>query len=299
MLWLWMITSVVALLIKCVLFFYTDIRQKHCLIFLLSAFFLLNLFELLTLFRFGYDLQIVKLYHAISLFCTFYIVRFFSSVSQSGGWINHNICLTLVTALACYLFFTDHIVLGVNLLANGSVTHIAGTYYFIIQLYFIVALLYSLFLLIRQIVRSNDYYLKARCTIALLSFIPTIIAIFVVIELIQLGYLINMAGVLSLTICLMLLIFISLSDKHKLFAMMSFIPFSRERSYRLKLKRLLKKFHHPLHGQPIDMKTLLKELEVLLIEHTQHYFSSQKELARILNISESNLSRKVEQINKR
>lgn len=294
MTWLWMLPSIVALLIKCVLFFYADVRQKYYLIFLLSAFFLVNLFELLTLIRFGYDLQVLKLYYSVSLFCTFYIVRVCASVSKSSQWVNHNICLILVTVLACYLFFTDHMVLGVKPLTNGSVTRISGEHYYIIQLYFYIALTYSLSLLIRRLVQSNDYYLKARCTIALLSFMPTVIAIWGVIGLMQLGYQINMVGVVSLSSCFMLLIFVPLSNEQKLFNTMKYVPFSRERRNKKRLDRILKKFTGPMKGESIDLKALLKELEAQLIDNTNIYFDTQREVARILTMSESSLSRKVD-----
>ena len=80
---------------------------------------------------------------------------------------------------------------------------------------------------------------------------------------------------------------------------MKFIPFSRERRYRLNMQRLINKFDLPITGQHVNMKALLKDIETLVIENTHHYFDTQKEVAHILNISESNISRKVDKQGKK
>ncbi len=71
MTWLWLLPSIIALLIKCFLFFHSDIRKQYFLISLVATFFCLNLLELLGFFRLGYDLLWLKLYHCTAVFLRF------------------------------------------------------------------------------------------------------------------------------------------------------------------------------------------------------------------------------------
>ena len=293
MTWLWLLPSIIALLIKCFLFFHSDIRKQYFLIFLVATFFCLNLLELLIFFRLGYDLLLLKLYYCAATFSVFYLLLICSAISQSCQFIKSDLALVAISTLAATILFTDKIVLGFSPLPNGSITRIPGDYYIVFQLYVATTLLFAFVLLIRRLVRPNDYYLKAKCIIALLSFTPTIMVIFVIMGLMQLGYQVNMVGFLSLSTCFMFAMSIPLSNKHKLFNAMKFVPFSRERRYSLKMKRLLKQLEQPIRGNDVNMKGLLKEIEALVIENTHNYFDSQKEVAHILNTSESKISRKI------
>lgn len=289
---IWGVPSAVALVIKCVLFFYSDVyKQKHFFIFLLMTFWL-NSVELLGFFRLGYDLEVLKLYYCAIIFTVFYLAVVCADLSQSCRWVKSDFALIVVCTLAAVTFLTDCIVLDFKLLPNGSITKISGEYYFVFQLYMVSALLLAFGVLIRRLVTQNDYHLKARCLIALMAFTPYIIVTLSVIALMQLGYHINVVGLSSLAICFMLVVLIASTDKHKLFSMMSFMPFSRERTYRLKLKQLLKEFQGPIYGKRVQMKVLLKELEALMIDQVQHHYTTQKELAHMFDISEANLSRK-------
>lgn len=289
---IWVLPSTIALIIKIFLFFYSDVRQnKYFFIFLIVTF-LLNAFELLALYPMGYDLLVLKLYYCIAAFTALYFLLTCSDISQSCRWLKSDFLLVATTVLVATTLFTDFIILESRLLPNGSLTRVAGSYYFIFQIYALSALFFSLGMLLKPLIVESDYQIKSKCLIALLAFTPSTITIVVIMTLMQLSYKINMAGFLSISICFMLIMFISLNDKHKLFTMMSFVPFSRERAYQLKLKRLLKKFHGPIYGKPVKMKALLKEMELLVIENTQYYFATQKEVAQILDISEGSLSRK-------
>ncbi len=290
---IWLVPSTLALLIKGLLFFYSDVhKKKNFFIFLLSSF-LLNSIELIGFFRFGYDLGILKLYYCVAVFTVSYLVLTCSNISKIGLFTKSGLPLAAACTLAAAILFTDSIVAGVNSLPNGSITRIAGEHYFIFQIYMVSALVLSISILIWNSLFKKDKYVKRTCFIALLAFTPFILLFLLLMLLMQLGYHINMAGFLSLTICIMLFVFITLSDKHKLFTMMKFVPFSRERLHHLEMKELINRLSQPSQGEYVDIKELLKEVELLVIKHTYHYVDSQKEVARRLKISEGNLSQKI------
>lgn len=291
---IWLLPSAIALLIKCFLFFYSDVHKKKYFFLFLIATFLLNLFELLVAIRPGYDLIVLKMYYCMAVFTIFYLAVVCSDISKMGRFIKSDLSLVATCILVATILLTDHIVQGFSILPNNALTRISGTYYFIFQIYAVAILVFPLVLLISKLVISKDYRLKIRCCIALFAFTPFISFTLVLIILMQLGYQINMVGFSSLCLSFMLIVFISLSDQHKLFTMMQFVPFSKERQYHLKMQRLIRQFDLPVAGESVQMKTLLKEIEALVIDNTHNYFSTQKEVAKVLNISESNISRKVD-----
>ncbi|TBR41430.1 hypothetical protein CBF23_010275 [Marinomonas agarivorans] len=291
---IWELPSIIALLIKTFLFFYSDVhKKKYFFIFLISTF-LLNLCELLVVIRPGYDLVVLKLYYCCAVFTVFYLAVVCSDISESCFWLKNDLVLVAVSALAVTTLLTQHIILGFDVLPNNALTRISGEYYFIFQIYAVSILLIALLLLIHKLMTKSRHQIRSQCLIALLAFTPFILFTLLLIVLMHFNYQINMVGFSSLLLSFMLLVFISLSDKHKLFTMMSFVPFSRERQYRLKLLKLMRQFDGPIVGQHINIKAILKEVEGVVIEHTNHYFDTQKEVAQMLKISESSLSRKVD-----
>lgn len=279
MTWL-LVLSTTALLIKCALFFHHDVRNKPFLFLFVTSFFLLNILDLIGLSQLSGNgawlLWSLKLYYSILVFCAFYLLLLSSAVSQSLTWLNSRVTLVAIVAFASMSFWGDIILVGVTRLENGSFTRIAGEYYFIDQIYMLGVLLLTLGLLIRRLIQPNDYYLKARCLVTLLSFMPSILVIMVVIVLMQLGYHVNVAGILSFTNCFMLLTFIPLSNQQKLFQTMKFVPFTRERRNDAKMQRLIKQCYNPFLGIQINMDALLKEMETVANESANIYNSVEK-----------------------
>ncbi|MBJ7536966.1 hypothetical protein I8J31_04650 [Marinomonas sp. C1424] len=288
----WMLPSSLALLIKCILFFYSNVHKKtYFFLFLISTFFL-NLFELVAFFRIGHDLLTLKLYYCSAVFTSLYLLITCSEITKSANFTKSHLSPLIAALLSATISFTDYIISDFSILPNQSITRVAGDYYFIFQLYILFCLIFSLSLLIKNAFNQKNPHIKKHCRVALFAFIPFITMPIILIILMHLGYKVSMAGYLSLATCLMLFIFITLSDKHKLFSMMKLVPFSSERTHHLALKDLMERLSRPSVGEYVDMKSLLKEIEILVIKNTYHHTNSQKETARRLNMSESSLSRK-------
>ncbi|WP_233402685.1 hypothetical protein [Marinomonas transparens] len=202
--------------------------------------------------------------------------------------------LFFASALSSLVFFSNKVIADFSVLDNNSITRVAGEYYFVFQIYMVFFIFLSTFFLIKNILNAKEYYIKSRCLITLLAFLPFMLVAVLLMLLMQLGYRVNMAGFLSLATCFMLLVFLSLNNKYSLFKVMKFVPFSRERVYYLKLSALLAQLSRPWMEESVDMKSLLKEIEILVIQNAHHYFATQKEVAQALSISESNLSRKLD-----
>lgn len=289
----WVLPSAIALLIKIYLFFYSNTQKQSAFFLFISATFCLNFFELLAFFRFDHDVLILKLYYCAAVFTALYLLIVCSDISKTLSVVSSPYVLVAPALLATLILTTDSIIEGASLLPNHSITRIPGRLYALFQIYILASLLLSITLLIVSTIRSKDLFTRKRSAIALLGFAPFIVLPMVLIALMQLGYQVNMAGYLSLATCFMLFVFISLSDKHKLFSMMKYVPYTRERRFYCELKDILVKLSLPSTGESVDMKELLKEIEELVIRNTHHYFDTQREVARALNVSESTLSRRI------
>jgi hypothetical protein len=272
--------------------FYSNVsKQKYFYYFLLATLFL-NAIELLCFFRLGYDFLLLKFYYCSAIFVALYLLVVCTEISGVFRILQNIISPLIAYLLSAGILFSDLLISGYQLLPNGSITRITGNYYIVFQLYILISLFLAISALIIGIAKGG-VLTKKRCTVAILSFAPFITIAVLIVILMQLGYKLNMAGFLSLANCVMLFAFISLTDKHKLFVMMKFVPFSKERKFHLELRSILIRFSLPASGKSVDMKQLLKEVEELVVKHTSQYFDTQKEVARILNISESSLSRKL------
>lgn len=290
---IWIIPSVTALLIKSFLFFYSNVHKKKYFFYFLISTFFLNLVEMIAFFRLGHDLIVLKLYYCAIVFTTLYLLLTCAEISKTMNHFMRHVSLVISYALNVIILFTNEIVLGYEILPNSSITRTPGGYYFVFQIYVLTSILAAIFILIKRAVYENDRQLKRRCIIAIVGFIPFFILSFVLIALMQLGYKVNAAVLLSLATCIMLFVFISLSDKHALFTMMKFVPFSKEREHYLELRKYIEKLTLPAVGEYIDMKSVFKEMESVVIRNTHNNAESQKEAAQRLNLSESNLSKKM------
>ncbi|ADZ89486.1 histidine kinase N-terminal 7TM domain-containing protein [Marinomonas mediterranea] len=290
---LWIVPSITALLIKFFLLLKPAIRkQRYLLSFLISITFL-NIFELLTLFRMGYDLLVLKLYYCAACFAAVYLFIICSQITSSFRYVKHEISLLSAVLMSAVVVFSDKIITGFTLLPNHSITRVAGEFYFAFQIYALVLLALSLRILIMNTSKQTEVIARKRSTIVFLALSPTIITALIVMLLMELGVSINMVGVLSVTLCFMLLIFRGNYDEHDVFRTMKYIPYSSERVFYLKLKSLSKKLYFPASGESVNMKEILKEVEELVVKNANQYFDTQKEVAKALNISESSLSRKL------
>ncbi|MBJ7537961.1 hypothetical protein [Marinomonas transparens] len=289
----WMLPSAIALVIKCFLFFYSNVHKKKNFFILLVLMFFLNFIEMISFLRLGYYFLGLKLYYCLAAFVALYLLKNCVEISNSFYFFKKDFLFIIACFLSGAILLSDKIVAGFYFLPNGSITRVAGEYYFIFQTYILSFLLCSIFILVKGAMAKKEYDVRSRCIVALLAFVPFIVIAIILMILMQLGYRVNMAGFLSLALCFMLFVFISLSEKHKLFTMMKFVPFSQERAHYLELKKHIEKLTLPAIGEYIDMKSVLKDVEMVVIRHTHHHANSQKEVARRLSLSESSLSKKM------
>ncbi|TDO97278.1 histidine kinase N-terminal 7TM domain-containing protein [Marinomonas balearica] len=290
---LWIIPSLTVLLIKIFLFFQPVVRkQKYLLFFLISTFFL-SIFELIGFFRLGYDLLVLKLYYCTAIFTVLHLALISAEIARTARFLRAKVLLFLAFSLTAIILFSNRIVADYTIMPNSSITRVTGDLYYIFQIYALTLLIVSLAILIKSTVEQRETIARKRCIIVLIALCPAIVAAVVVMCLMEMGFQINMAVILSVTICFMLLIFRGNYDEHDVFRTMKYIPFSSERAFYLKLKSLSKKLSLPATGESVNIKEALKEVEELVVKNANQYFDTQKEVAKALNISESSLSRKL------
>jgi DNA-binding protein Fis len=116
------------------------------------------------------------------------------------------------------------------------------------------------------------------------------------------GLQITAALLMPIAISLMLGIIVYAEEKTRLFQLLTLVPYSAERKLH---KLLIHKMTHFLlmdgdtSTQPeLNLKHLMKDLEISVVEHVIHYYNgNQKLAAKALGVSEATISRRARAMN--
>lgn len=188
---------------------------------------------------------------------------------------------------------------------NGfTLTKIPGERYWIFQIYLLAGVLTALTLLVNGVVKLKDNLDKQRCLAVLLAAVPAAaVGIFVVISQ-ALGAGSTATIFQSLGFTLMLGVLVYAEKKSRLFKLLTFIPFTRERKLHKKILAQITDCiainDDPSTQQPINLKHMMREFEGLVVEHVVDYYDgNQKRAASALGVSEATVSRRARAVTAR
>lgn len=209
----------------------------------------------------------------------------------------------LLGLLITGLIMDRSIIAGVQV-ADFSLTKIAGPNYWLFQLYAVGGLLFALGLLIRGIRHISANISKQQCVILLLSTLLPVLVTFAIIGLQMAGVQITAVLFMSFALTLMLGVIVIAEEKSRLFRLLTFIPFTKERRLH---KRLLAQVsgcislnEDPAQENPLNLKQMMRDFEGLLIEHMLDYYDgNQKMTASALGVSEATVSRRARAVGQR
>jgi hypothetical protein len=202
----------------------------------------------------------------------------------------------LLALLVVMLIFDREIIAGVEETAI-SITKIEGNSYWIIQLYLLSFITFGVGLLIQGFRKLHCNLSRQRCFVMLIStFAPVVVTVVVVIAQ-EFGATFTAAVVLSLAFTLMLGILVYAEEKTRLFRLLTFVPFTKERKLH---KQLLDQItdcisinDDPSKESTLNLKVMMKELEGSVVEHVLEYYGgNQKLTASALGVSEATVSRR-------
>lgn len=185
---------------------------------------------------------------------------------------------------------------------NGfTFTKIPGDRYWIFQLYFLGGIGAALSILIRGMRKLSDNLSRARCFVILIATIPAAsVGVFVVVFQ-AIGLQVTSTLFQSLGFTVMLGILVYAEEKSRLFHLLTFIPFTKERKLHKKIMSQVTTCiainDDPSVQQPINLKQMMREFEGLVVEHVLDYYQgNQKLTASALGVSEATISRRARNV---
>lgn len=269
---------------------------------LFAAVFVWNLIELVFLDG-SYSGQINFLL-LIAAYCSIvFLVHAYMMIAIEYGRPNWHFLPRLKTGLNVFLgFLVISLIFDRGFIAgyvpNGfSVTKIPGDSYWIFQTYLLAGLTFSISLLVAGKKNLPDNVQRQRCLVLLLSTIPAASVAALVVVLQAMGIEATSTLFQSLGFTAMLGMMVYAEENSRLFKLLTFIPFTRERKLH---KSILDQITNciainddPATQQSINLKRMMKEFEGLVVEHVIDYYDgNQKLAASALGVSEATISRR-------
>ena len=264
--------------------------QLHKLI--ATAFCLLifqSVLELLSYYAYRTNNQYTYWFLIAYYFCLFSSVSLLPFIALSASnarfprWLYYGF-LCIIGAITFLLLFSRIIIVDSAFIATTqSVTRVAGPYYFIFQFVFLLCILATLIILIKKSTDKN-YFVRIRCRNLCLSFIPFFLAGFFVIISMAFGFEVNAVGIFVCTSLIFLAAMVHNIRPDKQPDYTVFLPFSK------KNKILVNTLNRLVYMEPdVNRKTLDEQL-------IDYYLAqpglTQKDVSKILNVSEATLSRR-------
>lgn len=298
------IPSLLAIAIKVGIFFryYQSLSRENLdLGLFFVAVFFLNVFELLsiqTVYGAGSSMLILLAYYCCVVFTIHGFINIAMTYSQFD-WQAGRIRLGLNVLLAVLiigLIFGRSIIAGVEPMKSYTLTRVAGEHYWIFSAYLIGGVLLAVSLLIRGMLHADSNLARQKCLVVMLSAAAPSLTAVAVVVMMALGYQVNGAIYMSLTLSIMLGLLVFAEEKTRLFRLLTIVPYTREnRLHKQLLARITDcvSISDDPGQQSINLKGMMKELENSVVEHVLGYYGgNQKKAASALGVSEATLSRR-------
>jgi hypothetical protein len=296
--------SVLAISIKIGIFlrYHTSLSRENLdLGLFFVAVFFLNIFEMLSIqseFSPDSSLLILLAYYCCVVFTVHGFINVALKYSQFD-WHSSRIRLGLNALLALLIvniIFNRNIIAGVEPMNAFTLTRIAGDGYWVIQSYLVLGLAMAVALLIRGMIKADTNIARQKCMVVMVSAAAPVLTAVGVVALMAAGININAAIFMSLAMSLMLGLIVFAEEKSRLFRLLTFLPYTRERQLH---KQLLAKITDCVavsdepDRAPVNLKQVMKDLEGSVVEHVLDYYQgNQKKAAHALGVSEATLSRR-------
>ena len=244
----------------------------------------------LMLILLAFDCAVIFIIHSYINLCLEY---------SNFRWQTPRIKIALNVVLAgmiVAIIFNRSVIAGAEP-SSYSITRIAGDYYFIFPLYVMAGLIFTIALLFRGLKKADSNISRQRCLVILISTATPVVMTFIVFALMAMGVAIYGAIFLSLSLTVMLALMVYAEEKTRLFRLLTFVPYSRERKFHSELLTRVTNFiaidDDPSQQQPLQLKQMMRDFEGAVVEHVLGYYGgNQKKAATALGVSEATLSRR-------
>lgn len=265
------------------------------------ATFLLNLVEL-----FGYQptyegntmMTVLLAYYCAAVFVIHGYINLALDYSQFKWKLSKvRVALNVILALLVVnIIFNRQIIAGVSF-TEITLTREAGSMYWLFQTYALGGVVGALALLIIGYKKQKSNLARQRCFVMIFSTFPLVLTTVVIVATMATGSTVTAAFLMPVAISLMLGIIVYAEEKTRLFRLLTFVPYTKERKLH---NELLEKVTDcllvnadPANHKELNLKQVMKEFEGSVVEHVIGYYGgNQKLAAQALGVSEATISRR-------
>jgi hypothetical protein len=207
----------------------------------------------------------------------------------------------LLAVLIINIIFNRQLIAGAEF-TNTTVTRITGPLYWVFQTYAVGGVCAGLLILFKGFRTLPANLSRQRCFVILLSSLPPAMVTLAVLAAMAAGAEITAALIMPIAISLMVGIIVYAEETTRLFQLLTLVPYSAERKLH---KQLLNKItdcllisDDPAVQPELNLKQMMKEFEVSVVEHViRYYHGNQKLAAKALGVSEATISRRARAMN--
>ena len=193
--------ALIALLLKCYflsLVVKTNQDATKVLVALLACLSFLNMLEILFFVSSSEDSILLSLYYIAAMFSLMLISEFIFYLTRSQIPF-FNIVHIFGLFLIPLFMFTPYIIKGAQPMGI-SITRVPGEYYYLFQIFVLLQLSTSIYLVIKTIFDGNKKsIIRAKSSVIFASFLPMFLAITIILFLMSLGVNINLVIILPIT----------------------------------------------------------------------------------------------------
>ena len=236
---------------------------------LLALLLLMNLIEVITygnLYR-NYEALIRAYYFAATASASVFLLMSekLNRVSLFPRKKLGYVVVTLTVLLELAILFSDGIIAGYTR-TSFTILREPGSYYWVFQLYSLATLTLAPWLIYRSIGQAGNPLEKRRHIVILFAFIPICLMSIGVILAMQGGLNMNLSIYLPIGTLFFFVIYLFTENKHNLFRLLVFIPFSRERAAYLELnERVIGYIARAQTNEVISLRELMHDIEKSII----------------------------------
>ncbi len=235
-----------------------------------------------------FDLVLFKLYFVLVIATAMYLPSVIDVVVlRRVNFLKATICIALWAMLSIIVFSTDWIIEGVRPLPQ-TYTRIPGSYYGFVPIVGLASIIYCVLHLLKIQRSSQNELVRTKACNILIGIAFLSITVLCITILMRLGVPINMAGVLPLSIGMLVFVLAEQFNDVRIFDLRTIVPFTH------KWRRLWQQTRH-IHTVSVDpafCRGLVDEYTDSLIEAAEKVCGNQRDIANYVGVSQATVSRR-------
>lgn len=294
------IPSLLALAIKAWLFVVAGkplVSKNPALAFFLCSLFGVNSAEFIffTMTSAATNLMpILLVYYAAAVYAVAAFVLLALNLYGARRWLGVAV-MFLASVIVFMIILTDWIVADV-VRTSLSMTRVAGELYWVVQLFFLTALVAGMAMLLYVAFRSENIINAKRGLAMLVGTLPVVLSALLVVVGMKLGLQLNGAVIISTMSTVTVALLVYVESRYRLFLFLSYVPYTRENEIRKRVVGLVRESVEALFRRDgeLDMKSISAKFETALIEMAIEATGGNKtHAAQVLQIGKATLHRKL------